>query len=391
MSDSESRLSLRKGWPAVLLMAGMVFLAAYSRLLISPLLVRIAQELQISFEAATDFFLAMSGGFVVALLLSGYVSSRLLHRGAIILSGFLTALGLFLCAVVVSKEAFMVCLFLLGIGPGIYAGSGLPATSALIRRKEVATAIAVHELGPILGFVAAPITVALLGPDLGRAGVLAIAGGVCLIVTLLYVFLGKGGDGRGAPPSFHTLRRYLGSARFVLMLVIFVLAAACAFGVYQVLPGYLIVFHGLDPELVNTLVGASRVSGVAVLLFSGRLADRIGNRRIIAWSLVITGTLTLGLGLLSGAPLLVVVFLQPFLMPAFFPAALSQIASLSDDASQNIGLALVITGANLVGNGVFPRLTGSLQSAGFFNLAFVILGVAVLLVTIPAWIAFRRW
>ena len=389
--DTEGPLTFREGWPAVLLMAGMVFLAAYSRLLISPLLVTIAAELEISFEAATDFFLPISGGFVLALLLSGHVSSRLRHRGTIIFSGLLTAVALGLCALVASKEAFMVCLFLLGLGPGTYAGSGLPATSELIRREEVATAISVHELGPAIGFVAAPITVAVLGPELGRPGVLGIAAGVCLLFTLLYVLFGRGGEGRGTPLSFRTVRRYLGSTRFVLILVIFVLVAACAFGVYSILPGYLIVFHRFDPELVNTLVGVSRISGIAVLLLSGRLADRIGNRRIIAWSLGVTGALTVGLGALGGAPLLIVVFLQPFLVPAFFPAAFSQIARLSDGASQNVALALVIAGANLMGIGAFPRLAGSLQAAGVFNLAFVMLGGAALIATIAAWIAFRRW
>ena len=75
--------------PPVLLLTAMVFFALMPRLLLSPLLLRIADGLQVDYQQASSLFLTGSLGFVLGLLVSGFLAKRLGHFTTILGSPYL--------------------------------------------------------------------------------------------------------------------------------------------------------------------------------------------------------------------------------------------------------------------------------------------------------------
>ena len=70
----------------ILFLAGILFFTFLSRVVFSPLLVQIEEELHLSHAKSGSLFLLISIGFAPVMLGSGFVSQRLTHRGTILLS-----------------------------------------------------------------------------------------------------------------------------------------------------------------------------------------------------------------------------------------------------------------------------------------------------------------
>ncbi len=136
----------------------------------------------------------------------------------------------------------------------------------------------------------------------------------------------KEGRFRGEPPRPAALADLSSRTLFWVMIVLFCLALSGGVGIYAVLPLYLVKERGLD--LANTLLSVSRVSGLVMVFLAGWLTDRVGEKRTIHLALLMAGAATALLALVSGGPLVVMVFVQPAIVSCFFPAgfkALSQI------------------------------------------------------------------
>lgn len=376
MADTER--SFRTAFPWVVVLMGMVFFAIFPRLVFSPLLVSIADDLGLSYGEASGFFLYASIGFVGALLFSGHLSRRITHRWTIVAAVGISGAALLAASFAASKLALNIALVVAGVGSGLYPGSGIATLSTMVHDRHRGTALAVHESGPNLAFVLAPVVVSLLLPVTDWRGVLRVVAFASLSASAAFAVFGQGGSDRGEPPHFEKLRVFLQDRTFWVLVLYFVLAASCAMGVFSVLPTFLIVDHGLDQEFVNRLVGLSRVSGFLAILVAGTLSDRLGIRVVIGAIFVITGTATLLLGLLDGTALTVAVFVQPMVVTSFFPAALAALAAIGPPSSRNLGVSLAIPLANLIGAGVVPPLLGSAGEAGNFSLGFILLGALVL-------------
>lgn len=366
---------LRQALPWILLLTLVVYFGILPRLLLSPLLLRIAASLGVSFDRASSAFLWGSAGFVTGLLTSGFVSHRLRHRATIVVAILMGGAMLIALSFVHSLLAFNVIFAILNWAAGLYPGSGIPSITGLVDPGSRSTALAIHETGPNLAFLTAPIIVALLAPSYGWQSVFRAAGGATFTVGIAFVIFGRASNDRGEPPRFHSIADFLRSGPFWIVSALFVLAASGAMGVFAVLPTYLVLDHGLSEQLVNTLVGFSRVTGFASILLAGTLADRYGFRRVVLVILGTTGLVTIAIGLLEGVPLMVAVFLQPLLVGAFFPLGLSALSTVFPPERQNLAVALAIPLANLIGSGLMPRVLAFAGSVGRFDLGFVLLGL----------------
>lgn len=361
--------------PWVLFLTTMVFFVMFPRLLISPLLIRIAGDLSITYDRASSFFVTGSVGFVGGLLTSGFVSKRLTHRGTIVLSTAVAGLALVALAFVRSELGFHLVFLVETWANGLYPGSGITSVTTLVPDAHRGKALAVHESGPNLAFIIAPILSAFLAPHIGWRGVIGVTGGAAILTATAFLVAGRGSGERGEPPHFENLKLFVHNRPFWALSVFFMLAGTCAMGVFNVLPTYLMVEHHYSEQLVNTLVGVSRISAFAAIFAAGGLADRFGIRVVIGVIIGVTGALTLGLGFASGTTLLVVVFLQPIVVGSFFPVGLSALANTTPPGARNLAVALAIPLANIVGAGVAPWLFAALGSAGYFSASFVGLGI----------------
>ena len=377
LSCDRQRVSRFRGaLPWVLFLTFIVYFSILPRLLVAPLLLRISDALGVTFEQSSSIFLSGSFGFVTGLLISGFVASRIRHRGTITLVAVGSGLLLILLSFSNSLLSFHIVFAGINLMGGLYPGSGVPTVSSLVPGEVRGTALAIHETGPNLAFLTAPLIASALAPWLGWRAVFVVVGIVIALSGLAFAIKGKGGDERGQPPRFGNIAVFLRSGPFWIVSVMFVVAAAAAMGVYSVLPTYLVIDHGLSEGLVNTVVGLSRITGFASILLAGTLSDRFGFARTVAVFLGITGLVTIAIGVATGPLLLAAVFVQPLTVGAFFPIGLSALTTVGPPGSQNLAVALAIPLANLIGAGVMPRMLARAGAAGRFDLGFVLLGVA---------------
>ena len=83
------------------------------------------------------------------------------------------------------------------------------------------------------------------------------------------------------------------------MVILFSLGISSTLGIYTMLPLYLVTDHGMDRNWANTLIGLSKIAGVGMALVGGWATDRFGPQRILRIVFVLTGMLTLFIGLAS--------------------------------------------------------------------------------------------
>lgn len=377
--------SVRKAAPQLSLIAVMVFFSMYSRVVLSPLLVFIQDDLAIGPAVATRFFLPLSLGYSLTMLTSGFLAERIGHRRTIAASAAILGIGLLVVAV--GREVSMMYLGfgLVGGGAGLYPPSGVTSLTAMVHDDIRGSAIAIHELGPNSAFVAAPLVVSGLIAFGSWRLVPLVSGIAAILMAVVFNTWSRAGGFRPARPDYHNMAGILKQPVFWAITVFFSAAASSTMGVFAILPTFLIGTEGYPVTLVNTLLSASRISGLAMVFLSGYLVDRIGVRRLIGIVLAVTGVLTVGIGALTGHVMLVMVFLQPVVITAFFPPALSAIADLGPPETRGIAVSLVIPTVNVFASGVFPMLMGFLTERGLVRSGFIGLGVVMLvsLVLLP--------
>lgn len=356
----------------------MVFLSMYSRLLISPLLVYLQEDLAIGPARATRLFLTLAFSYSPAMLLSGFLTVRMLHRRTIALSAALIGLGLVIIGLAPTLLTMHIGVAVVGAGSGLYPPAGVASVTAIVRDEIRGKAVAIHEMGPNIAFVVAPLAVSI-GILLGHwRWIPAVSGVGALIIAALFDRFALAGAFSGEPPRLDNLRRIFRQPEFWALTVFFSLAAASTIGVYSILPTYLVTTKGYPAPMVNTIISLSRVGGLVMVFLSGIILDRTGVRILVMLVMSITGVLTIGIGAFGGGWMLTAVFLQPVVIVAFFPAAVSAMADLGPPTVRNVAVSVMIPTVNLIAGGLFPALMGNLTERGLVETGFIGLGLAML-------------
>ena len=366
--------SFRGVLPTLITLVTVLFFLFASRIIFAPMLVNISESLSLSLTQAASFFLFVTLGYSGSMLFSGFVSARLTHRWTILVSIVVTSLALGFIAVTRSLAGIRAGLVLLGAGAGLYFPSGIPTLTSLVDSRDEGRALAVHEVGPNLGFVLTPIAATLLLSAFAWRTALALVGGFGLLTAIPFVLFARGGRFRGEPPHFKNARLVLGSASFWVLAALFCLGAGAGVGVFSIMPTYLVVERGMPQALVNTLVGVSRLSGVGVIFVVGYLVDRMGVRRIMAAVLLACGLATIAIGLSVRPVMLAAVFVQPILTSSFFPAGFAATSRIADRRLHNVTLSFLLPIGYGFGAGVVPLFFGMLGDRGRFAAGFLIYG-----------------
>jgi NNP family nitrate/nitrite transporter-like MFS transporter len=379
----------RAALPQLALLVLVFFFVFSARIVLSPLLPSIEADLHLSHTRSASLFLFLSVGYGLLTLLSGLVSARIGHRWAMIAA----VAGGSLCLLAVARSPSLgliqAGLALVGMATGLYLPSAVLAATALVRPGEEGRALAVHELAPNLGFVLIPLLAAALLPLLSWRGFLTVLGLAGLAATLLFALLGRSGRSRGEPPHPANVRLILSRPSFWVIAALFALGVGSGVGTYSILPTYLVAERGLEPILVNTLLGLTRVSGLGAVFLAGWLADRFGAKVVLAVVLVGAGLATTVIGLGRGALLIVAVFVQPMLTACFFPVGFATIARITPLQIYNVTVSLVLPLSYTLGAGVVPAALGVAGDRGSFAGGLVLFGALVaagsLLVLLLRW------
>jgi NNP family nitrate/nitrite transporter-like MFS transporter len=381
MSQRQERIhqplikGIRANISTILLLVSVLFFIFFARVIYSPLLPAIERDLHLSHTQAASFFLFITLGYVVMNIFSGFIASWLGHRTTIFLAIMLVSSATVFIAVTPSLPMIRVGLIVVGLGAGLYPPSGIATASSLVQSKDEGKVLSIHEFGPNLGFIAAPLVVAVLLPRLQWRSCLLLISALGLLIGTLYIIFSRGGGFKGQAPVLRNLTQIFSLPSFWITAVLLAFVIGASIGLFAITPAYLVFERGLDQELVNTIVGVSRISGLIVLFFAGYLVDRFGVKKLISTVLVTAGIATAAMWVRSRSILIAAVFLQPLLIAGIFPAVLTAAARIAPRNLQNLTISFILPIGYGFGAGVLPVLLGWLGDNASFALGFLIYGV----------------
>jgi NNP family nitrate/nitrite transporter-like MFS transporter len=377
-NGNSAETAFRSHIPALLCLTFVFFLNFIARIILAPLLPAVVEELGIGSGPAGSLFLLISAGYFAALVASGFVSARLMHRRTIILSAVMV--GAASLAVAGSRTLWSLrfsCL-LLGTAAGLYLPSGMATLTSLVGARQWGKAVAMHEMAPNMSFVLAPLVAEGLLLWFSWRGIPVILGISAIASGLAFWRYGKGGEFTGRSPNFNTLRTLLSNPTFWIMIALFSLGIGGSLGIYSMLPLYMVTEQGLERNLVNTLVSLSRVPGLGMAFAAGWLNDRFGSRPTLMAVLLLTGLATVFLGLSSKDYLLALVFLQPVMAVCFFPPGFAALSQISSPQNLNMAVSLTVPAGFIFGAGLVPAGIGFMGDWGSLGGGIMLVGGLIL-------------
>jgi NNP family nitrate/nitrite transporter-like MFS transporter len=165
---------------------------------------------------------------------------------------------------------------------------------------------------------------------------------------------------------------------FWIMVILFGMGVSSTVGIYAMLPLYLVSDRHVEATWANTVTALSRSYGPVFGILGGWASDRLGPKRTMVVSLIITGVLTLLLGSVADGWISAVVIVQPALAVWFFPAGFAALAVIAPPQARNLAVGFTIPVGYLIGGGAIPTFIGFMGDAAFFSLGFTITGVLII-------------
>jgi NNP family nitrate/nitrite transporter-like MFS transporter len=371
---SDPGRDIRANLPTILLLVFVLFFLFTARIIYSPLLLDIEESLGLGHAQAATFFLFITIGYAGMMIFSGFVAAAIGHRNTILLAVLFAILGLIALSLSSTLWQMRASLILVGVGTGLYFPSGIPTLTALVDDRDEGKALAIHEVGPNLGFVLAPIGAVFALRFLSWQAVLFAVACIGAAAGILFSIFARGGRFRGKPPHLANARLILSKSSFWITAALFALGAGAAVGVFSMTPTYLVTERGMNPELVNTLVSLSRLSCLGIIFVAGYLVDRFGARRIITTVMLTAGLATAAMSLAYRPFLIAAVFLQPVIIACFFPAGFTVISRIAPREMHNLTISFMSPIGYAVGSGLVPLFLGFLGDRLSFSFGFLIYG-----------------
>ena len=348
------------------------------RIVLAPLMPAVEKDLGITHSQAGSLFLLTTVGYILTVLVSGFLSFRINHRRTIFLSAALVGVLLLLVSRCQGLGSIRLGLLGLGMASGLYLPSGIAVLTSEVSSKNWGKALAVHELAPILSFVLAPLLAETFLRFWSWRGVVAFLGLLSIVLAFVFSRFGRGGKFKGEPPNLKAFRIFLGRPSFWIMIALFGVGIGGTFGIFSMLPLYLTAERGMERGFANTLLGLSRLTSVLTTLLGGWITDRIGPQRTLTFVLLGSGLLTLLLAALPGLWIIMPLFLQPMVAVSFFPAGFAALSHIGPREVRSIAVSFTVPMGFLFGGGALPLWLGMMGDAGVFGFGIGVVGICIL-------------
>ena len=375
---SQARDGLGRVLPPILFLTLIFFIHFLARQLLGPMLPAMERDLGISHAVSGLFILVMGVGFFLSQLTAAFLTARFGYRVCIVISLWGAAGAMAGVGLVGSVRALFVGFFLLGVTGGLYVPSGIALISVLVHPRDWGKAMGIHELAPNLALIVVPFfATAVVGLASWRWGYLSIAG--FLVVTgAVYAWRGVDAEARGSIPDLQRIRKIAKNPSFWGLAGLLSLAVGVETGVYAVLPLFLVNERGFDLAGANRILGLSRIPGLAVVLLSGWITDRLGPRTTLRLALGTTGATIVALGLGPRDIAVAAVFAQAAAAACLFPPILSAASGISTPENRALTISLSLAVAPVLGGGLVPAGIALAGDLGSFGLGLAGAGVLVL-------------
>ena len=358
----------------LLILTSIFFLNFISRIILAPLIPEIEEDFNLTHAEAGTLFFLISLGYFISITTSSFISSRMNHKRSIIMSN--TVLGVTLIGTAFCSDVWSLRLglFTVGLAAGVYLPSAISTLTGLIISRHWGKALAIHDMAPNLGFVAAPLIAEFIMTRFSWKIAFIFFGFAALILSPLFARFGRGGEFLGERPRFLSFKDLFAKSSFWMMVFLFSLGVCCTLGIYTMLPVYLVTERLMDRNLANTLVAISRISGLIMVFVGGWTVDRFGPKWTMKIVLIVAGIMTILLGIAPDRYTKVFVFLQPALAGCFFPAGFAAVSFIFPPKLRNLAVSLIVPMAFLVGAGIVPIFIGFIGDIRSFALGIAISG-----------------
>ncbi len=181
----------------------------------------------------------------------------------------------------------------------------------------------------------------------------------------------------GDPPNKAFVGPVVKTRSFWLMIALFALGMGAQVGVYTMLPLYLTTEREMTTDGANTLVGLANIAPVITVFLAGWLTSKLGEKRVMGLALLLTGLVTVLVGVLSGVALKISVVLMAGLAVCFFPPAFAALSRIVQPTYRSLATAFSTPVAFLVGGGLLPQILGYVGQRGHFSLGIVVIGALI--------------
>jgi MFS transporter, NNP family, nitrate/nitrite transporter len=358
------------------------FFSFSTRIIFSPILPLIEDEFMVAHARASSIFIFQSIGYAAAMTLSGFYAGRIGFKKTIVFSFAVLACVCFCIPFVKTFSAFYLIIFVVGFSSGAF----LPAVMPLIREHFaegiLGKTISIYDSAGAISIFSVPFIVLLFLNFFQWRGIFGILGVALLMVAILFSL--KGEELKVNQPHKAVFKGLVTKKSLWVMVIIMSAMMGANLGIYYILPLYLTKELFLSIGYANTLLGISRLGGVGVAILCGFLVDRFSLRKITFIMIIVSGVLTILLGMASASTIGIILFLQAIFISGIPPLLWVCMARLFDRETLSMAVGFIMPLSILFGTGLIPYLLGLSGDLFSFGFGIIMLGV---LFTLISWLA----
>lgn len=349
------------------------------RAVFSPILPLIEDEFVISHARASSIFMFQSMGYGVAMFLSGFYSGRFGYKKLIVLS---LCISFFVSCLIPFVKAFSILYvanFFYGFSIGTYLPSGISLITEYFAERHWGKSLALHDSGSTISIFCTPFIALFLLHFVNWRWIFAVYAVIFLVAAIVFYLISDEVETRN-PQNIKAVFGHIVKKQSVwAMGTLFTFAAGAALGLYFIVPLYLTKELSVSIEYANTILGISRLGGIAVALSSSFFIDRINLQKAMFIIMLITGILTVLIGIVPVRLIGVLLFLQSVCLTGFFPIGLLSIARMFSREIRGMATGFILTLSIIFGSGLIPYLLGFSGDYFGFGFGIVILGILLVL------------
>jgi len=349
------------------------FLNFITRIVLSPILPLIEDEFTINHAQASSIFIFLSTGYSAAVIVAGFFSGKLGYKKSIALSLGVLGLVAFLVPLVQSFYLLYLFAFVIGFSVGFYLPSAIPLITEYYSEKTWGKAIAIHDSGAPSAIFATPFVALFLLHFFPWRGIFIVLACIYLVCSVVFCFVSS--EVKVSNPPKAVFSDLVKIKSLWLMAVIWVFGAGANLGIYSIVPLYLTKELQLNIDYANTILGLSRLGAIGMAIACSFFMGRFNLRKIMFIVMIITGALTVLMGLVSVRYIGIVLFLQAFFVTAFFPTGLVAIAKTFNREMRSLATGIILAVSIGSGGGIIPYLLGVSGDIISFRLGITILGI----------------
>jgi len=378
MSTMERRFDLKgKGLFLLLIFWFFWFTNMTVRLSFAPVLPLIEDEFLVTHAKASSIFIFMSMGYALSMFFSGFYAGRLGYKKSIALSLAATSLLLFLIPFVKAFSLLYVFNFIMGASIGAYLPEVLPLITEYFTERHWARAIAIHDSGASVGIFCCPLIALFLLQFFGWRGTFQVFAVIFLVNAVLCWFMGY--EVKVIRPEKNAFGDLLRTRPLWIMNILFVLATGANLGIFGIMPLYLTKELSFGIGYANHVVSLSRLGAIGVAVSVTFFVHRIDPIKALFFILLLTGILTVFMGVAPAGYTGIFLFLQVAVVTAFFPLAFISAARIFARDARSLATGVIVAFGILFGGGAVPYLLGLSGDLVSFRLGISILGLLVCL------------